>query len=52
MTESCLVRIELKRMIHGWLCIFKSFNHYASEGKTTSTTESYEAHILMYKDSA
>lgn len=31
MIDSYLVRIELKRMIHGWLCIFKSFNHDASE---------------------
>lgn len=49
MIDSCLVRLELKRMIHGWLCTFKSFNHYASEGKTTSTTKSYKAHILMHR---
>ena len=49
MTDSWLVTMGHKRIIHGWLCVFKSFSH-ASEGKTTNTTDSYEAYVLMHTD--
>ena len=48
MTDGCFLRVGLTRMVPGWLCILKSFSH-ASEGKTTSATESYEAHVNMYR---
>ena len=51
MIGSCLVTVRRKRMIHGWLYTFKSFSHYASERKTTSSTESYDAYMLMCTDS-
>lgn len=52
MMDSCVVRIRLKRKIHGWLCIYKSFRHHHLKGREKAYHESYEAHLLMYTDSS